>query len=273
LAANQDADRFVGTWFSHGGDFTNITTLHTDGRFHTERLLGVELVGTIDGRWLVRNDAFVWTYEKPAAAGEDVNPILSEAHDRFTLREMDGSSSSFFRKGIVDPASPEWLPVAVGTGWVMKDDAGQFTIRVSLRENIAGHDCYRVDWIEGSVTYQSEYWIVAEDGVRVAGRLVAGQPVEFSRSYLLLKRELIPGESWEASLSLGILSDDLTFSVGAAEDIQTPAGSFRAVPVTARGRTLQYRRWYARGVGLIQEEATMQGDMHINTKILERRIK
>lgn len=271
-----ETPRFVGTWVSEGGGFTNVTTLHADGRFRTERLAGIRPVETFAGRWQVRGNAIAWSYGdavKDPTQPEDVNPIVSEAADRFTLRELDGSESTFFRKGLPEPNSPRYLPIAIGTGWVLEDELGEFVIRVTTRERVAGRDCYRADWIQGDRPYQSEYWIVGEEGIRVAGRRVFGLTlVEFPSPYLLLKQALIPGDKWDASMTVAERPHQVTISVGAEEAVSTPAGLFQAVPVTLRGPAMHYVHWYAQGVGLVREDFVLE-DRRVNTKTLNRRLE
>ena len=268
--------RFVGTWVSASATSLNVTTMRPDGQFHTEQFEGLELAGTVEGRWLVRGNTVAWIYVKPPAAGEDVNPIVSYAPDRFTLRETDGSQSTFFRKGVVDPLAPEYLPVAAGTGWVLADEAGQVGIRVGVREMFAGQDCYRVEWITGPSTYQSEYWSLREDGIWVVGRKVLGRELVFERPYLLLGRTPRVGDKWKATLTVGQRSENVEVSVGPEEAITTPAGKFQAIRVTLQGRLLAYRRWYARGVGLVREEPVLgegAAGERLNLKNLKRLLK
>ena len=200
---------------------------------------------------------------------------MSSAPDRFTLRETDGSPSTFFRKG-VDPLAPEYLPVAAGTGWVLEDEGGEVGIRVSVRETFAGQDCYRVEWITGPTTYQSEDRSLREDGIWVVGRKVLGRELVFERPYLLLKRTLRVGDKWAATLTVGQRSENVEVSVGPEEEITAPAGKFQAIRVTLQGRVLAYRRWYARGVGLVREEPVLgeaAAGERVNLKSLKRLLK
>lgn len=274
-SAAQQAKReaFIGTWLSEAGGATNVTTLHGDGRFNTVFLMGVDRVGSVGGRWSIRGDAFVWVYDqKPGSAGEDVNPIDAVAPHQFTLRELNGELSTFYRMGVPDPAGFDLLPVAIGTGWVLEDEAGRVTIRVAAREQFGGRDCYRVDWIEGPLTYQSEYWNVGSDGVYAVGRRALGKALPFAQPYLLLKRGAAPGDSWKAAVSAPGFEDALVISVGSKERVVTPAGAFEAVPVSVQGRALRYRRWYAPGIGLVQEEAARAGGEVMNVKRLRERL-
>jgi hypothetical protein len=61
--------------------------------------------------------------------------------------------------------------------------------------------------------------------------------------------------------------------VGTTERVSTPAGSFEATPVVVEGRALRYRRWYAPGVGLVREEASLSEGDPMNLKKLKARLK
>lgn len=104
-----------------------------------------------------------------------------------------------------------------------------------------------------------------------------GIELVLERPYLLLKRTPSPGDKWEASVAVGgRLSDNATVTIGPEEDITTPAGRFRAIRVTLEGRLIAYRRWYARGVGLVREEPVLlpgASEERINLKSLKRRLQ
>lgn len=162
------------------------------------------------------------------------------------------------------------MPLAPGREWVYRDTTGETVIRVAAREPFAGIDCYRLDWI-GVAPFQSEYWQVKGEGIYVAGRRVMDRVTRFDPPYLLLRRGPVPGERWEAEARSGAMADTLRYSVGAEEDVVTPAGLFRAFPVSERGRTLEYRRWYAPGVGMVKETTTLPDGSPLDEKLLVRK--
>lgn len=267
-----DTGGWEGTWISEAEGATNVTTLMADGRFRTEHLAGIQVLGVTTGRWELQGNAVRWSYEAAKGAADDVNTVVLKAPERFILREVDGSESTFFLTGTVDPKSPPHVPVAVGEGWVLKDALGEFAIRVTARETVTGHDCYRVDWIQGDRAYQSEYWFLDADGIRVAGRRVLGVKMEFTTPYLLVKRVLTAADRWDASMSVLGRETKATVSVGALAEVSTNAGTFRAVPVTLQSDAMHYVRWYAQDIGLVREDV-MLGDKVHNTKILQRRLE
>ena len=278
LGASAQPDRYVGTWVSESGKRYNVTTMHADGRFRTEQFDGLKSAGTIEGRWQLRGEQIVWTYHQPRIDGEDANALVSTTPDRFSVRERNGSVSTFFRKGLVDPLSPAVLPVAVGTGWILQDEMGEMAIRIGVRRTVSGQDCYRVDWIDATLNlpYQSELWSVTGDGVYAVGRHVLGRDLPFEKPYKLLSRTPKAGEKWQASLAMPGHAETLSLSVGADEEVATPAGTFRATPLTLVGETLTIRRWYAPRVGLVREASILTEDgkeRPLNVKNLKRRLE
>ncbi len=268
------ARRFVGAWISEYAGFTNVTVMSEDGRFRTERTAGIEHVTTITGRWELRGNSLAWYYDrvKDLKEPEDVNPILYEAPDRMRLREVSGSESVLFRMGVLDPKAPARLPVAVGIGWLLQDEGGELLIRITARERMGGRDCYRVDWITEDQAYQSEFWSVEDEGIRVHGRRILGQTFEFRTPYTLLKPTLADGDTWRGSVTLLGRTEEVSMTVGREDAVSTPAGTFRAVPVTVKTPALHYVRWYADKVGLVREDL-MSGSERTSMKVLKRRLQ
>jgi hypothetical protein len=231
-AAGFAQSEFAGVWVSEHAYTLNVTTLGPDGSFRTESFAGIERIASTEGRWERRGNALKWTYLNPPVDIDDVNPIVAMTHDRFTLKELDGSESTFFRKGI-DPQSPSLLPIGVGTGWVFDDRGAELVIRVSTRATMGGRDCYRVDWIAGRDIVQSEYWHVADEGVTVVGRRVGRFPVVLPQPYLLLKRVAATGDTWSTGFIVGLVNGAAaSATVGPRQEIETPAGRLTAVRVT-----------------------------------------
>lgn len=268
-----ESDRFTGVWLSSSNpDGFNVTRIKPDGRFRTNHYSGIDVEQTLDGRWKDVANNIQWWYDSPPSGGTDINPILSSSRDHFSVRESNGSVTNFFRQGTTDSNASDFLPISLGTAWALKDSGGEMAIRISVREKFAGKDCYRVDWVSDFV-YQSEYWWITEEGVFAVGRRAMDTTIEFVQPYLLLKRSLVPGDTWEAKVSFGSLNDVLKFSVGMEEEIDTSAGHFRAIPVTMRGRVIEYKRWYSKGIGLVREDSSYPGYPPFNEKKLSRKIQ
>ncbi len=177
---------------------------------------------------------------------------------------------------IVLLAQESHLPLEVGQGWVLKDKKGEVTIRVAAAEKFADRDCFRVDWETDGKAYQSEFWAKSPEGILAVGRRFAGRDLAFSKPYLLLRDPLKAGDSWTASIVMGAAKQDLQMTVGPEEEVAVPAGKYRAMRVVFKGDAVEYRRWYARGVGLVREDvlAVVKGELRVlGEKTLVRRLK
>lgn len=96
-AAVEEA-QFVGSWlgtnqFGASGGVTFVA----DGTFTSTRTAPGRAV-TSQGRWFLRDGALVWLHNEIPGM-QDVNPILQFSADNFTVREMDGTVTSFTRLG------------------------------------------------------------------------------------------------------------------------------------------------------------------------------
>lgn len=91
---------FVGDWTSSNPASRRMSkvALAQDGSYEGACLEGKKVVCEIQGKWSVRRNVLVWVYPG-APDGEDPNPIIEFSKDRFRIREMDGSVTTFTRAG------------------------------------------------------------------------------------------------------------------------------------------------------------------------------
>ena len=127
------------------------------------------------------------------------------------------------------------------------------------RETLGERACYRIDWLQNGRHYQSEYWHLTRDGIQVVGRRVLGRLLLFTQPYLILKRKLRPGDSWQAKVALGERTETFHFSAGDPQRIPLSEHTTFAVPLSVVGRHLSYRRWYAPDYGLVREDLIVNG--------------
>ena len=90
------AEQLAGTWYSRADTTNTVTTLYRQGRFKTAFLDGEREIGRISGSWRLDGNSFAWTYD--GSGREDRNPILSLTDDAFSLRELNGDVSIFYRQ-------------------------------------------------------------------------------------------------------------------------------------------------------------------------------
>jgi hypothetical protein len=130
-----------------------------------------------------------------------------------------------------------------------------------------------MEWSTSAGAYQSEKWFVDSDGLWVVGREVFGRDGVFLEPWLLLKSPLGVGETWMARLRLNfdgkIGEKRLSIRAAQEEQVQTLAGSFRALRVDFTEPSITYVRWYARGIGIVREDTIGPGGRLLNSKVLK----
>jgi hypothetical protein len=167
-----------------------------------------------------------------------------------------------------------WLELELGRYWEFEDDSGRMRITIAAEEKVGDIAAFRVEWSTGGTLYQAELWATApeDSGILAVGRIIGGRTFLFETPYLLLKNPLSPGQTWQAEISVPAANfkDTLACSVAEKDDtIETAIGEFEARKVVVEGRALTYHRWYARGVGLVQE-AGYRGGQLMNQKTLSK---
>jgi hypothetical protein len=94
---------YIGTWKSthSNSPIQGLVQLNSDGTFDSTSYLKNKLISKITGKWLIRDNNFVWIYDRDHAnlnkGEEDVNPIVIHMKDKFILQEMTAASTIFVR--------------------------------------------------------------------------------------------------------------------------------------------------------------------------------
>jgi hypothetical protein len=141
------------------------------------------------------------------------------------------------------------------------DDAGRDrTWRVTAVVHKGGETIVTVTEESAGGTHQAEKVAVSADGVRRLSVLW----FEVEPTYYL-KTPVRAGDTWDVHMKSqkGFQGVSGTMTVGKEEDIEVPAGKFRAVPVHAAVTPLgpdgeavraeeRYTRWFAAGVGVVK---------------------
>ncbi len=165
-----------------------------------------------------------------------------------------------------DTGSQDWLPLEIGSSWVYQDEAGErLTIRVQGRadgaQGEALGECYRVTWNDELLgpAYQAEVWCREGGEVRLAGKELSGSALPMAGAAVLLREPLAPGAEWDSTFSLG--GEELVARgvVVGRESVSTPSGDYDAMHVRIEQPSGDVDRWYARGVGIVQEETSLFG--------------
>lgn len=152
-----------------------------------------------------------------------------------------------------------YFPTAVGTKWVFEREKGELLTeeitevtekdgerRVTIRITQQGH-------------HSDEKYTVTEKEV------VKRSTGPFKLDMRLQKLPLKERDSWEFEIPIqkALKCDAGTMTVGKAEKIEVPAGTFEAVPVVSETTAVDGKaiptpekctRWYAAGVGMVKIE-------------------
>jgi hypothetical protein len=158
---------------------------------------------------------------------------------------------------------PIYMPTAVGTEWVYDDNGRDWTEEIAAAK--AG------DGGERHLTIR--YWADPAEGAHEKTVVVSASGVFhqyaagiYHDPMCLLKLPLTPGQTWEVNLSLPEFrfGYDATMTVGVAEAVKVPAGTFQAVPVrkettTRNGRKLARPEvtttWWAPDMGVVRYQS------------------
>ena len=98
-----DTQCYVGTWKSTHSDspIQGLVQLKSDGTFDSTSYLKNKIISKITGKWLIRNNNFIWIYDRDHGnlkkGVEDINPIVIQENDKFILQEMTASSTILLR--------------------------------------------------------------------------------------------------------------------------------------------------------------------------------
>lgn len=140
----------------------------------------------------------------------------------------------------------DYFPLETGVSWTYLTSSGRdYVKRVVGRDTVGATSCAVVRHGETET-----HWIsAAADGVRVH----RSKGVVFDVPLLLFKFPLQAGEAWTAEAKAGETPIAYTFRTAGEEDVEVPAGKFRAFRVDWSMGTATGKTWLARGIGAVKE--------------------
>ncbi len=168
------------------------------------------------------------------------------------------------------PSIPNYYPLAVGTRWHYQVDLGQpqkqdITLVIAEEETADGKPVSRLEVFSDGVRRQMTEHLMSNDKgvfrVRIGG-------VTYNPPLCLLKYPLKPGQSWVTKTTA---NDGQQLSAvckqGAVQEIQVPAGKFRAIPCTIqidqqtpKGLVrIVNTYWFAENIGVVKQKLDMNG--------------
>jgi hypothetical protein len=154
--------------------------------------------------------------------------------------------------------SSEYYPLAVGTTWHYKMGFQTLTVRVAKHESVDNVMCAVVETQAAGNTVR-EHISVRSDGLyrhTMAGQK-ADPPVRF------LKLPVNIGETWRVTSSIAGQNLDVNYTVG-QQEVRVPAGTYQTIytqtsPFKQNGQTITAKIYYAKGVGMVKTEMTING--------------
>lgn len=147
---------------------------------------------------------------------------------------------------------PNYFPHAKGSKWEYRRTFGTDIKNIAVR---VAEDNLTVMKFTGDFEYLGlkEQMEVSGEGINYpAGERKADTPMP-----LLLRNTFKAGDEWDSLLPAGCGFSRAKATVNGPEDVEVPAGKFRAVKVTYVGRitgsTVTMPVWYADGVGVVKQ--------------------
>ena len=166
--------------------------------------------------------------------------------------------------GVVGLAAPvpklkklDPFPYAVGTKWEYARNGNDKTVyveEVTESEEKDGVRTIRVDITTHTGGKQFETYQLKNGELR----LTASTNATYDPPLLIRKAELKEGDTWTNAYTLNGTEYEVTYTVGKAEELDTPAGKFTAFPITRKyvkpnPRASETTYWYGDGVGLVKQ--------------------
>lgn len=170
----------------------------------------------------------------------------------------------------------DYFPLQLDNQWsyeiTINNRKATSELRVSQQQTINGQNCMVVEKVFNGVAQQKEYYLVADNGVFTVMRSIVKSDFVFNPYQILLKYPVKIGDSWSQEGTMTITGRDRTVTYRMTsyyqsfEDVQVPAGNFRAVKLVmssdlSDGARVEWIQYYAPGVGVVKESGitTTQG--------------
>jgi hypothetical protein len=160
--------------------------------------------------------------------------------------------------------SPNYYPLKEGSKWYYRIDipgqpAQNAIVHLAKIEKIDGVALGRLETsLKGTVTTTEH---ISSDETGIFRHRFNGVPT--SKPLCLLKYPVKPGETWQQEITIGTEKVKSMCKVGQEEEVQVPAGKFKAIPVQidadANGMKVATTYWFAADVGVVKQIAEFSG--------------
>ena len=136
--------------------------------------------------------------------------------------------------------------------------------RISGTQNVDGKDLLEFEMHRDGVVTNTDLITVDEHGIICWGRInLEGDLVELDPPQTMIAAPLKAGASWEFDGQVVDLKAHQHYDVTGEEDVDVPAGKFRAFRIRCE-QTLPSRmtidRWFVREIGIVKDVTTMRSD-------------
>jgi hypothetical protein len=180
-------------------------------------------------------------------------------------------------KAAIKPPPPDYFPLKQDYWWKYQTESstGQsgYTMKVvAVEKKDDGTVIYDMHTEPASGgSYAFDEWYTKPKGWVHALRFRFGasaDPVDYNPSRKYLENPLLVGHEWNWTGSKGKTEATEENKVEPAEDVDVPAGKFKAIKVTTKisqgGATVTKTYWYAPWVGLVQASTESGGVLSTN---------
>jgi hypothetical protein len=191
------------------------------------------------------------------------------------------------------------IPTADGTAWrynmteevgsglrvpdTKRDADGKIRLPVLYRiegtENVDGKDLLTFEMHRAGVITNSDLLTVSPHGIICWGRInLDGELIKFDPPQIMIGMPLRRGTSWNFDGMDGDMKVRQRYKVIGEEDVDVPAGKFRAFHIHGEQTSpspMTIDRWFVTGTGIVKDVTTMHaanGDLlqHISLELAER---
>jgi len=149
----------------------------------------------------------------------------------------------------------EFFPLAVGNWWAYTGEGVEF--RMTVQDVVEGQFLI-VSEVNGFPVQREYYAPEGEDVIALRREIPAGS-FDLDPPQVFLRAPMAPGNRWSWEGSVAGQRMRMTFTIMEPETVETPAGTFEALPLvvtgSSDGEVLRLVRWFVAGVGMVRERA------------------
>ncbi|OUM93360.1 MAG: hypothetical protein BAA04_05520 [Firmicutes bacterium ZCTH02-B6] len=161
-------------------------------------------------------------------------------------------------------SAAEFFPLADGNWWSYTGSGLELTMAVEA----TGAGEFLINTVINGFVVQREYYTYEGDDAIALRREFPQGSFALEPPQVFLKAPFAPGRQWTWEGRVAGQTARMTFVVLEPETVETPAGTFEALPVAVDGvvdgEEVHTMRWFASGVGMIREQAQVaQGEQVI----------